>query len=503
MFFAPSVSAFAHRGAHKRAAVSFLIYSGLLALALLLLAAWLAPDARVADEELWRLSWESYPYYKTIRPELWTTLALADVFAIFVLGAIAFLIAPAIVAATVANERRNGTLDQLRTTPLSPLALAGGLVVGAPARLWLLAAGPLSIHVCAALFGSLPLATLLQSLVVIAVGGAAACGIGLAVALAPRQESGGTFAALGVAGVMLSLSGLAMGLAGDRDGVCWAFVHPAGALDAVMLNYDGLWRRLLLGPYSSRFEDGAYALSVSVTPFASVVAGLVLALTLVRAACRKLAHPDRPLLSKPLALILFALAAATVTGPLFLTRLGDDFGRDSAVPLVYSLLIAPVVMLCGLFATPTVEAWSMGLRRGHPRWHDEAAPPYIVVWLMELGWVLAMLTLSHRHLSHTLDRNLAWALSLTALGALSLPLYLHFANTRFATTSARWGFAVAVLVHCVAQVIAVALLCEHHRPLEGFAQSYVMIASLVAVALPLWIGWRQHVLKRATRLARA
>jgi hypothetical protein len=500
MSFAPAVSAFAHRGAHKRAALSFLVYSGLLAIALLLLAAWLVPDARHGDEELLK-AWREHGMYQPIHPELWTTLALADVFAVFVLGAIAFLIAPAIVAATVANERRNGTLDQLRTTPQSPLALACGLVVGAPARLWLLGVGPLAIHVGAALVGPVPLATLVQSLAVIAVGGAAACSIGLAVALAPRQESGGAFAALGVAGVMLGLASLAMGFAADREAVIWAFVHPAGALDAVMLNYDGLWRRMLLGPLTSRFEDSAYSLSVSLAPFASVVAGLLLGLTLVRASCRKLAHPDRPLLSKSLALILFGLAAATVTGPLFLTHLGDSF--DGSAALALSLLIAPVVMLCGLFATPTFEAWSMGLRRGRPGWLDDAAPPHLVVWLMEIVWTAAMLTAVDRHLHHGLDSNGAWALTLTALGALSLPLYLLFANTRFATAAARWGFAVAVFAHCVAQLIAIGMLWGQRAPLRGIGQTYVLIVSFIAVALPVWIGWRQQVIRRAAQLARA
>jgi hypothetical protein len=122
---------------------------------------------------------------------------------------------------------------------------------------------------------------------------------------------------------------------------------------------------------------------------------------------------------------------------------------------------------------------------------------------MELGWAMAMLALAGDRLSRLLYGNAVWALALVALGALSLPLYLLFATTRFATASARWGFAVAVFVHCVAQVIAIGLLSERRSPLVGIGQTYVMIASFVAVALPLWIGWRQHVLKRAARLARA
>ena len=122
--------------------------------------------------------------------------------ALWTLGLAGFVLAPALVAAAVANERRVGTLDQLRTTPLSPLALAAGMIVGVPARLYLLCAGPLALHVIACVAGPLPLSTLVASLAVLGGGHAASCALGLCVALAPRQESGGAFAALGVAALL-------------------------------------------------------------------------------------------------------------------------------------------------------------------------------------------------------------------------------------------------------------------------------------------------------------
>jgi hypothetical protein len=220
----------------------------------------------------------------------------------------------------------------------------------------------------------------------------------------------------------------------------------------------------------------------------------------LRAACRKLAQPDRPLLSKSLALVLFALAAAAVAGPLA-THALRSFDGSSALGL--SLLIAPVIALAGLFATPTSEAWAMGLRRGRPRWYDDAAPPYVVVWLMELGWTALMLRLNSAHLSCSLEGKQALALGLLLLGALSLPLYLHFACTRFVTAAARWGFAVAVAAHGLAQIIAIALMWDPDTRPPSIVQTFLMIATGIAILVPAWVGWRQHVVTRAARLCRA
>jgi hypothetical protein len=132
-------------------------------------------------------------------------LGLADLLAVALLALGLFVIAPAAVASAVAAERRSGTLDQLRTTPLSPLGLATGIVVGAPAKLYLLCAGPLALHVVAGLSGAIPVESLVASLCVLACGGLASALFGLAVALAPRQETGGALSALAVAGALGTL----------------------------------------------------------------------------------------------------------------------------------------------------------------------------------------------------------------------------------------------------------------------------------------------------------
>jgi len=292
-----AISAFAHRGTRRGAAASFLVYSAVLTAALVLLAAWIAPEARFSDLEQMRM-WAQMkpPYQTTLDPSLWTTLALSDVFALLALALAGFVLAPAMVAATVANERRQGTLDQLRTTPLSPLAHAAGMIVGVPARLYLLCVGPLALHVVASLAGAQPFTTLVGSLAVLAAGTAASCALGLCVALAPRQEAGGTFAALGVAALLGIFAFTTAAFACDRHMVAWSFLHPAGALDAVMLGQHGLWHRMVVGPFGGHYESEGYRMALPLVPLASVVASLVFGAILLGGACRKLASPEqRPL----------------------------------------------------------------------------------------------------------------------------------------------------------------------------------------------------------------
>ncbi|HEY2747236.1 MAG TPA: hypothetical protein VGL86_21585, partial [Polyangia bacterium] len=358
-----AISAFAHRGARRGTAASFLVYSAVLTVALLLLAAWIAPEARLADVEQLKM-WAQMkpPYVPTgLDPSLWTTLALADVFALITLGLGGFVLAPAMVAATVANERRQGTLDQLRTTPLSPLGHAAGMILGVPARLYLLCAGPLVLHVAAAIVGPLPLSTLIASLAVLATGTLASCALGLVVALAPRQESGGAFAALGVAALFGVFALTTAAFACDRHMVAWSFLHPAGALDAVMLSPHGLWRRMFVGAWGGSFESERYRLALPLVPLASVAASMIFGAISLRAACRKLAAPERPLFGKRQALALFAFAASVVVGPLPLTTLVASLavlaaGTFASCALGLVVALAPRQESGGTFAALGVAA---------------------------------------------------------------------------------------------------------------------------------------------------
>ncbi len=491
-----AISAFAQRGARRGQAASFLVYSGVMTAALVLLAAWIAPEARLADVESLR-AWAQMnpPYHPDLDPSLWTTLALGDIFALVALGLGGFVLAPAMVAASVANERRAGTLDQLRTPPLSPLALAVGTVVGVPARLYLLCAGPLALHVVASLAGPAPLSTLISSLAVLAAGTAASCALARGVALAPRQESGGTFAALGVA-ALLGLAGFVTSLfAADHHLVAWSFLHPAGALDAVMLAPHGLWRRMVVGPWGGHFDSAGYRLALPLVPVASVAASLTFGAMLLRAACRKLGAPQLPLFGKRQAVALFAFAAAAVVGPMAASDRLGDFDANAAYGV--SALLLPALVVVGLFATPTFEAWALTVRAGaRLRWSSDDAPAHRAVWLMQALWAAAVLVLLGHHRLHAFASDEPLALGWTALLALTLPVYFLFASTRYATVAARWAFGVAVAAHVITQMIAVGIVRGGEA--RGFAATYVTLAGIAAVSVPAWTAWRQHVLKLRT-----
>ncbi|HWE26805.1 MAG TPA: hypothetical protein VHB97_02335, partial [Polyangia bacterium] len=200
MSLTTAVTAFSQRGARRGQVLGFLVYSAILTTALLSLAAWMAPV--FAADDLERLTL----FHTPIPQPAWSTLGLANVFCGLILALAGFVVAPAMVATAVAQERRVGTLDQLRTTPLSPLQLSIGFIVGVPARLYLLCAGPLAVVVVAAVSGPEPLSLLAGTLGLIAVGTATSCALGLCFALAPRQESGGAMVALGVAAVLAMLA---------------------------------------------------------------------------------------------------------------------------------------------------------------------------------------------------------------------------------------------------------------------------------------------------------
>jgi len=166
-----AVAAFAHRSVRRRDVVTSLGISGVVTLALLFVASEMA--------RLHNLSIADQPFNSVT----WSTLGVADLMALAVLLAVGFVVAPATVAAAVTQERRAGTLDQLRTTPLSPVGVALGFVIGVPARMYLFCAGPLVVHVLATLAGVQPLTTLPGSLVLMALGTVLSCLLALVSAL--------------------------------------------------------------------------------------------------------------------------------------------------------------------------------------------------------------------------------------------------------------------------------------------------------------------------------
>jgi len=474
-----SISSFYHRTVRRRHACELVAYSGGVVLLLLLLSAWICAQGRAAPPPI---------YYPDVHapPIPWNELALADIFGVGLMALTLFVLAPAAVAATVAGERRTGTLDQLRTTPLDPLALVAGLVVGAPARFYLLCAGPMALHVIAGLTGVIPPETLLASTVTLAVGGAACMLVALTLALAPLKDTGGAFVALGVAAV-LGLGGLlASTLAGDRVAARWAFLHPAGVLSASYLSFDGLWRQLTTSYWSlDKFQESAYVGTLAVVPVVGALFSVAGGLLLTRAACRKIASPHLPLFGKLQAVTLFALVAGGVILPLR----DRDTGMAS---LAFGLVLLPVYAMIGLFATPAFEGWALALRRRQRpgAWSDTGAP-HVAAWAMLVVFVgLLLVRAGSNEWSDRYLPSFLWGCAVAA----TLPIYMLFAATRFVGAGARWAFGVAIAAHLLLQVIGIGMMTDHYH---GNTESMVIeMAAIAGVVVPAWVLFRQHALRR-------
>jgi hypothetical protein len=495
-----ALSAFANRGARRAQALQFLLYSVLCTVLVTLLSAWIVEQVRLAEAQTAAQGYSYYKYWPDVPPVPWSVLGMADVFCVFLLGIAVFLVAPAAVAATVASERRAGTLDQLRTTPLRPLALLAGLVVGAPARIYYLCAGPLALHVVCGLTGVISFEAMAASTIVLAVGAVVSSLLAATIALAPRQDSGGAFLALGVAALLGTAAFIAMLLATESGSVHWAFLHPAGALNASMLSHDGLWRRIFTSDWAlHKYQEPEFSAPLGFTPFTSVAYMLALGALLARAACRKLAAPHAPLLSKPLAVIGFALIAAAIWVPLPTATLSRS---DACIlPLAFALLLVPVLAVAGLFATPSAEAWALRVRSGvrASPWRDDASP-HATVWAMLAVYLaIAVVRLWSRGFPMRMGEGDTLSLVWFIQGVATLPVFMLFASTRYATSGARWAFGAAIAAHCVFQMIGIILVHERRFSTSSPADTVWKLAAIAAFVVPALVWWRQRVLLRDTR----
>jgi hypothetical protein len=486
-----AVSAFAYRTARRGTALQLVAYSVGLTGVMLLVAAWICGIETAAPS-----------YGASLRPgpeglgEIpWGVLSLGDLLVLGFLALALLVVAPAAVAAAVAGERRAGTLDQLRATPLSAGALLGGLIAGAPARIYLICVGPLAFHVACGALGIVAPTTMVATLAVFATGTLASVLLGLAAGLAPRNDTSGTWVALCVAGV-LGLGGLVTGmLTLTHEGSRWAFFHPAGALQAALLEHDGLGRRLLVSPWNlERFHDGGYLARLAVAPLWSSLASLAMAALLYRACCRKLARPHLPTLSKGQALVAFVASAAALVLPLGGLRPAMSASSLAGVTLLSAVLLLGSGTLLVALATPSFELWALALRQRQRRaWHKDAAAPHGMAWLM-LGAAMGLIGLvtgGYQALPERALLALGW---MAALGA-SVPCLALFWATRYSTAASRWGWGAALVAYLVCQVVAIVLVADRERNLE---MVYVQLMAVSGLLLPAWVVLRQHLLRRAT-----
>lgn len=486
-----AVSAFAYRTARRGAALQLVAYSVGWTGVMLLVAAWICGTETAA------LPYKaSMPHGPAGLGEIpWEVLPLTDLLVLGFLALALLCVAPAAVAAAVASERRAGTLDQLRATPLSAGALLGGLIAGAPARIYFICVGPLAFHVACGVLGIVPPATLVATLAVLATGTLASVLLGLAAGLAPRNDASGTWVALCVAAV-LGLGGLiTCMLALTHEGSRWAFFHPAGALEAAVIEHEGLGRRLLMSSWNlDRFHNAGYVFRLALAPLWSSLASLAMAALLYRACCRKLGRPHLPTLSKGQALVAFVASAAGLVLPLGELRGGMSTSSLAGVTILSAVLLLGSGTLLVALATPSFELWALALRQGQRgAWHRDAAAPHGMAWLM-LGaavGLIGVVTGGYQALPARALLALGWVAAVAA----SVPCLALFWATRYSTAASRWGWGAALVAYLVCQVVAMVLVADRERNLE---MVYVQLMALSGLVVPAWVVLRQHLLRRAT-----
>jgi len=466
---AVALSAFSARAIRGRRAV-LLAYTALIALGLLGLAHLIA--ARVAEDG----------------GEV-STLAIADLLAMFALGGALFVVAPAMVAAQVAEERRAGTLDLLRTAPLTPTALTAGVLVGAPGSLYLLLLGPLGIHVTACALGVVPLSVLPQSLLILGLGAMMVMLGAVLLASAVGREGGGA-APLLVAGSLAVGAFVAVAMATGPDSMPWASCHPAGALAVLYETFPGPFLAAFSSPWRiEQLAEGRTAAMLALEPIWAIGVYAAAAVLLLVAARRALAADVVSRLTKLTALGLFALATIALVVPMWVVVPAEDLRRSSMGLLAFALVGPYLAGVLG--ATPSGTA---GLRRS-PRLSPEGSPFLIASLMLGSAAVALLAAYRDRPLSLIAERDQGAAVAGLVLLALSVPIYAVWAATRVATPAGRLAFWALVGVHLCLQVPAIFVVTEGHG--RDVGRLLAQLDLVLGACVPLLLAWRLSRARRA------
>lgn len=488
-----AISAFSARGARGRRGV-LLVFSALLALVILgvshQVAARAAEEAAAAartEEVIVTPSYEVAPAPPP-KPPL-GALEIADLIAMLILGGGLFVVAPAMAAAQVGEERRSGTLDLLRTAPLSPNQLVAGFLLGAPTSLYLLLAGPLAVHLAAGIAGVLPHGFLLGSLVLLVSGTAFMMLLSVLAALSIGREAPGGAASLGIAGVLGVFALVTMGLASDPFSATWAHLHPAGAMSVLYHSTDGPYRDALGSSWY--YDQSGYARYFALTSLEPILATLVyLAASglLLLAARRALAGETPSRLSKAEAVGLFLVAALAIMVPMRIVMAPGDVEIGNLAALATALVLPYVA--CVLGATPSSSAYGAGRVRGLA---GKASPWWAAVVM--LGSAAASLLLLYgRCIAEIVDHGHHAVIALALAGlALTLPIYALFAATRLQTAGGRLAFWALVIVHMALQIPSIGVFFGPRTWHDPVPALLARLGITVGLIFPLVIAWRQRV----------
>jgi hypothetical protein len=453
-----TIAIFASRGTDRRRAVQILAASAVFAVALVAISYWLSGA--------WAVECEQYrgPAGKCADlVSLRSIVALADNIAIILVAAAHLVLIPAFVAAGVGAERRNGTLDQLRTTPVEPRALLAGFVFGRPAIIYLGLTGFWLIHCLAALVGARTLRTVVESSAVIIFGGLATSMIGATYALLQERKSAGLAALVVVAlAAPAALLCAALPMANGRN-ISWPLFHPAGALVASYGLMESWYSLTPLQPWA---------------PYLATVLSAALFFLVAKPAYRRLQAPLLPLLRYREAFVLFVIAAGIVILPVPTSSFNE-------IAVVGGGMLLPVMALLVLLSQPSTQRWLFALRR-----RSVTVPWLPVTAMLAVFWGLVLLKAGRIE-----DNAPVTVLWLSWLG-LFLGQQMHFAKARFPAASSRLAFLLTSAVVFGLQLAALVQFIFGGHRLDSVEKLLVEAGLAATVAMPLWVGWRLRALRK-------
>lgn len=433
----------------------------------------------------WR--WDS-----TCDPAIWTVSGLTDLFAVASLAIGLFLIVPAMISAQLGQERRSGTLEQLRSSPASSQALIGGFILGAPARVYLMLAAPLAYHVAYGALGGLSLTALVGSVFVLALGSLVLSMLAVVAALGPRRSDVSSMQPLSLAAIIgcLGLTALGMSCALELQLTGLSLLHPLGALASTLFVDDNVFRHVFAASNAySRGGEPAIQESLATAPIFFAVIMVPIVAILGGAALRRLRDPELPLFSKPLGVALFVVLLGAYFAPFLHPSLG---GEGLVYFCGFGSALLPVVLVLAQLMTPSAERWAIGLHQPSSLFSD-ARGPFAAVFVMVLLFVTATSVSFGLSGPAFIGVSAVWGLYL----ALTAPIFFLYRATTHAGGLFLFGYSAWMLL----QLVGMGTFDATSRGHNPIAQVVCITSIAFGLGVPAWLQFRQMQLRSKLRAA--
>ncbi len=417
----------------------------------------------------------------------------------------------ALVSAAVAGERDLKTWDLQRMTPMSPLAMAWGKLVGSNAAVWVVVLSSFPAQAVSVMAGGVGLGTLLQVWLLVLAGGLLSGAFVLAVSAACENRRNAVVLSLLAMSVFggVSLFGL-----GSQAGWPLGGLNAGSALGGILEENRGRW-----GPPMYRgatffwFEFDVAWLSI-------VWEGLA-AWALLVGASRLMCERGLTLWSKWQGLAVFGAACTAAVGACWGLRGTGSWQQEAAqigcaVSLVLGAFIMAFVMTpCYASARAWIRGGTPGPVRGGSVLMEERSPAFFVMAIFWLMVCLVMFALGKFDRAFGAALVAApWLLAVTALVAIcTTALKKHGKAVAFAIIIA-WCVAAGIvaaiasseeMAFAIYPPVAIGVILEDGYSANGwsaFAGAMGLWAVIGVALLAIWVSQILRLREIMAKLAR-